>query len=111
MTAGIVFLLFSLLAAVAFAAYQMAETRRWRRSASELKEANEKLREKSEEAQRELIRQEAEKERTREVAAVQLKLLTQTQSQLEEKFRAMAADALQSNSQLFLDRSREQIQH
>jgi DNA recombination protein RmuC len=111
MTAGIVFLLFSLLAAVAFAAYQMAETRRWRRLASELKEANEKLREKSEEAQRELIRQEAEKERAREVAAVQLKLMTQTQSQLEEKFRAIAADALQNNSQLFLDRSREQIQH
>jgi DNA recombination protein RmuC len=35
----------------------------------------------------------------------------QTQQQLEGKFRGLAADALQNNSQLFLDRSREQIQH
>ncbi len=107
----IAFLLFCLLIAVATAAYQVADARRWRRSADELKEANAKLLEESEEAQREAIRQESEKARIREVAEVQLKLLTQTQSQLEEKFRTMAADALQSNSQLFLDRSREQIQH
>jgi len=111
MTTVIVFLLFCLLLAVAVAAYQIAEARRWRRSASELKSANDKLREESEEAQREVIRQGAETARAREVADVQLKLLTQTQNQLEEKFRAMAADALQRNSQLFLDRSREQIQH
>ncbi len=42
---------------------------------------------------------------------MQLKLLTQTQAQLEERFRVLAADALQKNSQLFLDRSREQFQH
>ncbi len=42
---------------------------------------------------------------------MQLKLLTQTQQQLEENFRGMAAEALQNNSQLFLDRSRDQIQH
>ena len=41
---------------------------------------------------------------------MQVSLLTKTQQQLEEKFRALASDALQANSQLFLDRSREQVQ-
>lgn len=63
-----------------------------------------------EEAKRNAIQQQAESAKTRELAEVQLKLLTQTQHQLEEKFRALAADALHGNSQLFLDRSREQIQ-
>jgi len=42
---------------------------------------------------------------------MQVKLLTQTQRQLEDRFRALAADALENNSQLFLDRSRDQMQH
>jgi DNA recombination protein RmuC len=42
---------------------------------------------------------------------VQLKLLTQTQQQIEDRFKALASDTLQTNSQLFLDRSRDQIQH
>ena len=35
----------------------------------------------------------------------------QSQFDLEERFRALAADALQNNSQLLLDRSRDQFQH
>ena len=42
---------------------------------------------------------------------MQLRMLTQTQQQLEERFRALASEALHNNSQLFLDRSREQLSH
>lgn len=58
-----------------------------------------------------LALKEGESVKNRELAEAQLQLLTQTQKQLEEKFRILAADALQNNSQLFLDRSRDQIQH
>lgn len=76
-------LLILLFAAVTFAAYQLSEARRWRQAAAE----------------------------SRQYADVQLKLLTQTQQQLDEKFRALAADALHTNSQMLLDRSRDQLQH
>lgn len=79
----IFFLLILLFAAVSFAVYQLSEARRWRQTAAD----------------------------SREYADVQLKLLTQTQQQLDEKFRALASEALNTNSQLFLDRSRDQIQH
>ena len=45
------------------------------------------------------------------MAESQLRILTQTHQQVEERFRALANDALQKNSQLFLDRSRDQLQH
>ena len=79
----ICFLLALLFAAVSFAAYQLSEACRWREKAVE----------------------------SREYADVQLKLLTQTQQQLDEKFRALASEALHSNSQMLLDRSRDQLQH
>ena len=107
----IAFLLFCLFVAVAVAAYQLADARRWKRSVDDLQRVNEKLQTETQESQRTVIRKEAELSKTREVADVQLKLLTRTQSQLEEKFRSLAADALQNNSQLFLDRSREQMMH
>jgi DNA recombination protein RmuC len=76
-------LLVLLFAAVAFAAYQLSEACRWREKAVE----------------------------SRDYADVQLKLLTQTQQQLDEKFRALASEALHSNSQMLLDRSRDQLHH
>jgi DNA recombination protein RmuC len=42
-------------------------------------------------------------------AAEQIRLLEAAQGRLEHSFRALAADALQANSQQFLDRSREQM--
>ena len=111
MTMLVVFLLCCLLGAAAFAAYQLGDARRWQRSATDLRSENDKLRTHAEESERAAIRQEAEIAKTRELAEMQLKLLTQTQTQLEERFRTLAADALQKNSQLFLDRSREQFQH
>ncbi|HEX4167302.1 MAG TPA: DNA recombination protein RmuC [Bryobacteraceae bacterium] len=111
MTVLLLFLLFSLMAAVAFAAYQFADAKRWRRTASERAQQSETHRAEAEEARQAAIRQEVETAKVREVADLQLKLLTQSQSQLEERFRVLAADALQSNSQLFLDRSREHFAH
>jgi DNA recombination protein RmuC len=64
-----------------------------------------------EEAERKAIEQAAEAAKIREVAEVQLRMLTQTQQQLEDKFHALASEALQKNSQLLLDRSRDQFQH
>ena len=78
---------------------------------AEAREQQERQQAELESAKCAVIRHEAESAKSREVAEVQLKLLTQTQQQLEEKFRGLAADALHSNSQLFLDRSREQIEH
>jgi DNA recombination protein RmuC len=57
------------------------------------------------------LQQAAESNKNRELAEAQWKLLTQAQQQLEDKFRALASEALQNNSQLFLDRSRDQLQH
>src|SRR6185437_13803761 len=111
MTLLIAFLLICLLSAVAVAAYQLGDARRWKRSAADLQHTNEQLRSQAEEAQRTVIRQEGEIGKARELADMQLKLLTKTQTEFEEKFRTLAADALQNNSQLFLDRSREQVSH
>ncbi len=107
----VVALLLCLAAVASFAAYQTAEAKRWRQAAAETREQQERQRAELEDSERALIQQQAESAKHREIAEVQLKLLTQTQQQLEEKFRSLAADALQNNSQLFLDRSREQIQH
>jgi DNA recombination protein RmuC len=111
MSVLVLVLLIALLVAAALAAYQFAEAGRWKRSAAEADAESRELREGNDELQRQLIRQQGETNTAREVADAQIKLLTQTQNQLEDKFRAIAADALHNNSQLFLDRSREQIQH
>lgn len=100
-----------LLLAVAFSAYQWAEANRWRQTASEAQRQSEGQRRELEEARIASVRQQVEIAKSSEVAAVQLQLLTRTQQQLEEKFRSLASDALQNNSQLFLDRSREQLAH
>lgn len=92
--------LIALVAAFSFAAYELSEARRWRETAAEAREQSERDRLELEEAQRAAAG-----------AEMQVKLLTQTQRQLEDRFRALAADALENNSQLFLDRSRDQMQH
>jgi len=96
MSALAILLTLCLLLAVAFAAYQLSDARRWRQTAIE--------------ARAQAERQASELEQARHAEA-QLRLLTQTQQQLEERFRSLASDALQNNSQLFLDRSRDQLQH
>lgn len=104
-------LLVLLFAAGSLAAYQLSEAKRWRQSAGEARDDAERQRRALEEAQRAALQSEAESAKNRELAELQLKLLANTQQQLEEKFRALASDALRNNSQLFLDRSRDQIQH
>jgi len=106
-----VLLALCLLLAVAFAAYQLSEARRWRQSAAEARAQAASQAADLEQARRTAIQQEAESNKHREIAEAQFKLLTQTQQQVEERFRALASDALQNNSQLFLDRSRDQLQH
>jgi DNA recombination protein RmuC len=100
MTVLVVLMLMGLLAAFSFAAYQFSDARRWRETAAEAREQGERDRLELEGARRAATG-----------AEVQVKLLTQTQRQLEDRFRALAADALENNSQLFLDRSRDQMQH
>lgn len=109
------FLVFCLLvcacAAAAFAAIQRSEAKRWRQEANESRQESDGQRAELEEAKRSLLLQGAETAKNREVAEVQLRLLTQTQRQLEDRFHALASEALDRNSQLFLDRSREQMLH
>jgi DNA recombination protein RmuC len=100
MTFLVVALLIGLFAAVSFAVYQFSDAKRWRETAAEAREQSERDR--------------VDLESSRLAAAgaeTQVKLLTGTQRQLEDRFRALAADALESNSQLFLDRSRDQMLH
>src|SRR5947209_5159270 len=104
-------LLICLVMAVAFGAYQMAEAKRWRAGAREAQESAEEHRSELERSRIAQVEKEGEAARTREMAEVQLRLLTQTQRQLEDRFQALAAESLRQNSQLFLDRSRDQIQH
>ena len=108
----------TLIAVVAFAAYQLSESRRWRQNAMESRVEAERRRLEIEKHREELElsrayakQQEGKMLRAVEVAEVELRMLTESKQQLEEKFRHLASDALQSNSQLFLDRSRDQIQH
>jgi DNA recombination protein RmuC len=100
-----------LLLAVAFAAYQLSEARRWRQSAAESRAQAGQQAAALEQARHTVVQKEAEANKHREIADAQLRLLTQTHQQVEERFRALASDALQNNSQLFLDRSRDQLQH
>ncbi len=111
MNIATVLLLAALFIAVGASAYLFGEARRWRQTAAEEREEGELRRDELEEAKRDAIRGEAETAKHREIAAVQLRMLTDTQRQLESRFREMAAETLQNNSQHFLDRSREQLQH
>ncbi len=103
-------LLVCLIAAIGFAAYELAEARRWQQNYRETRDQQNELRAQLEQAQRTAIEKEAESTKNLEIAQVQMKLLAQTQQQIEDRFKALAADTLQTNSQLFLDRSRDQIQ-
>jgi DNA recombination protein RmuC len=96
--------------AASLAAYAFSEARRWRALAREARVENEQQRAQLDDAKSRCTTAEAEVLRARELAEVQLSLLTKTQQQLEDKFRSLATEALQTNSQLFLDRSREQVQ-
>jgi DNA recombination protein RmuC len=104
-------LVLCLFAAVCFAAYELAQARRSGQELRASREQQQALRTQLEQAQRIAIEKEAESAKNLEIAQVQWKLLTQTQQQLEDRFKALAADTLQANSQLFLNRSRDQIQH
>lgn len=117
MTVLLTALLLCLCAAVGAGAYQFSEARRWRDVASEARREDERQRAnliraqaELEQARRDLLVQEGETRKSRELTEVQLQLLTRTQQQLEEKFRALASEALQSNSQMMLDRNRDQLQ-
>lgn len=107
----VVLLLLCLVAAVGFAAYQFSEAKCWREAATQAREENRTQRAALEEANRSAMQHAAESVKNRELAEAQWKLLSQAQQQLEDKFRALASEALQSNSQLLLDRSRDQLQH
>ena len=107
----VVLLLLCLFVAVSVAAYELGEARRWKRAAMASDQRSETFRAEAEEGRLLATRQEGEIAKTRELADAQLKLLTGTQAQLEERFRTLAADALGSNSQLFLDRSRKEFEH
>ena len=107
----IVALLIVLALAVGFAAFQFSEARRWRETAAEAREENRRKAAELEEAKMTAFQQTAESNKNRELAEAQWRLLTQAQQQLEDKFRSLASEALQNNSQLFLDRSRDQLQH
>ncbi len=106
-----------LVAAAMFAVYQFAQASRWRQTAAEAKQAATEANDAALthqkqlfEFERQAVQQSAEAAKNREVAAMELKLLTSTKQELEERFRTLAADALHSNSQLFLDRSKQQIE-
>jgi DNA recombination protein RmuC len=105
------FLVICLFASVAWGTFHWAEARRWRHSAAEAREQSDSQRSQLDEAKQAALQGRIEGEKSREMAEVQLRLLTQTQKQLEERFRALASEALHTNSQLFLDRSKEQLQH
>jgi DNA recombination protein RmuC len=111
MMVALVLLLLCLVAVVGFAAYQFSEAKRWRETAAQAREESQAQRSELEEANRSAIQHAAESVKNRELAEAQWKLMSQAQQQLEDKFRALASEALQNNSQLLLDRSRDQLQH
>ena len=129
MTSAWIVLIVALAAALCFAAY--ARSARWRseavRAQSEADRAQadtlrlqadldrlvgirETLNRDLNQARVDDARLQAELAKTEEFAAAQVALLTTAQKQLEEKFRSLAAEALQANSQLFLDRTRDQLE-
>jgi DNA recombination protein RmuC len=111
MTILAILLALGLLVAVGVAAFQLSEAQRWRQSAGELRAQADRQAAALEQARHLVVQKESEANKQREVAEAQLRILTQTHQQVEERFRALANDALQNNSQLFLDRSRDQLQH
>jgi DNA recombination protein RmuC len=117
-------LIIALIAALALAFYAYHQAGRWRSEAAlseaesarqqadlaRLLGARESLERDLNQARVNAARLQAELSKTEEFAAAQVALLTNAQQQLEEKFRALASEALQANSQLFLDRTRDQLE-
>jgi DNA recombination protein RmuC len=87
--------LIGLLSGLGVAFWQWQQAERWRRAAQDA-----------------LIRAtqaETAMAAERRAAEGQLQLLGAAQAKLEQSFRALASEALHANSQMFLDRSREQV--
>ncbi len=91
-------------------ALSQAESARQQADLTRLLGARETLERELNQARVNAARLQAELSKTEEFAAAQVALLTNAQQQLEEKFRALASEALQANSQLFLDRTRDQLE-
>lgn len=85
-----------LLAGLAVAGWQWQQAERWRRVAQDSQIQGAKLA--------------GAVEAERKAAEERVQLLQSAQQKLEQSFRALASEALQTNSQLFLDRSREQME-
>lgn len=85
-----------LLAGLAIAAWQWQQAERWRGAAQD--------------AQIEAAKLAGAAEVERKAAEERVQLLQSAQQKLEQSFRALASEALQTNSQMFLDRSREQME-
>jgi DNA recombination protein RmuC len=87
--------LVGLLSGVAVAFWQWQQAERWRRNAQDA-----------------LIRAaqaETAASTEKKAAEAHIQMLGEAQSKLEQSFRALASEALHANSQMFLDRSREQV--
>lgn len=88
--------LLGLVSALTVAFWQWQQAEAWRRTAQD--------------AQIKLAHAEATAAAERRSAQDQLQLVQGAQLKLEQSFRSLASEALQANSQMFLDRSREQVQ-
>jgi DNA recombination protein RmuC len=87
--------LIGLLSGVAVAFWQWQQAEHWRRNAQDA-----------------LIRAaqaETAASTEKKAAEAHIQMLGEAQSKLEQSFRALASEALHANSQMFLDRSREQV--
>ena len=85
-----------LLVLLAVAVWQWQQAERWRRVAQD--------------SQIQCAKLTGTAEAERKAAEERVQLLHDAQQKLEQGFRALASEALQSNSQMFLDRSREQME-
>ena len=88
MTVLAIFLALALLLAVGLAAFQWSEARRWRQTAEETRAQLEQNSAALQEARHLVIQKDAEAAMHREIAESQLRLLTQTHQQVEERFRS-----------------------
>lgn len=88
--------LVGMLGAFVVAAWQWQQAERWRRAAGE--------------ADVKAAQHESVAGMERRAAEERIQLLQATQQKLEHSFRSLASEALQANSQMFLDRSREQVE-
>lgn len=85
-----------MLGGLLLAAWQWQQAERWRKAAGD--------------AAVKAAQHESVAGMERRSAEERIQLLQATQQKLEHSFRALASEALQANSQMFLDRSREQVE-